>query len=608
MKKRKWKNTFARRQLRGLRLEPLEDRRLLAADAFATPFALGNTNIESVIQRAATTDFVPGELLVAVKSDIIDPNVYTALERPWHDYASLPVEATMKTLIESSPEPYKSQQLVHLKFGEETDVVATMRDLQASRSVLWSQPNFLYEGDDPREFTPNDPQYPSQYHHTLIGNDIAWEVSLGAPNIVIAVTDDGVDIDHEDLASSIWVNPGEVENDGIDNDGNGYVDDIHGYNFLNNNNNVDAQSGDIHGTHVAGVAAGITDNNLGTAGVASGTTIMPLKWYVNGGDWTSAMIVEAFTYAADNGADIVNTSYNMDFWASDASVYAAFDYLYDAGVLHFNSAGNGNKLNPPRQIFEQSILVANTNNGDVRHIVSNYGTGIDLAAPGTAILAPIPGNGYGQLTGTSHASPNAAGVAALIWSAHPTWTREQVVTQLFATSDDISTQNQEFIGLLGNGRINSGRALTETLAAPQVIEIGNFSNLGTAKSTDAIQDFYITFDQFMDQASVTDAASYELLEAGADGEFDTEDDHVIPLLIDSEYRVGTNGINISAANGPLGLGYYRFQLLATGITNPFYGTLDGDGDGFSGGDYEAFLTVELEAFEHTGPAASFSTV
>ena len=186
-------------------------------------------------------------------------------------------------------------------------------------------------------------------------------------------------------------------------------------NFLNNNNNPDALSGDNHGTHVAGIAAAEIDNGIGVAGTAGGATIMPLKWY-DGGTWTAAIIAETFTYAADNGAHIVNTSYNMDGWANDAVVHAAFDYMYDAGIIHFNSAGNGGALNPPRQVFEKTLLVASVDITDTKASSSNYGTGIDLASPGASVLSTTPNNTYSVFSGTSMAAPNAAGVAALIWS------------------------------------------------------------------------------------------------------------------------------------------------------------------------------------------------
>ena len=134
--------------------------------------------------------------------------------------------------------------------------------------------------------------------------------------------------------------------------------------------------------------------------------------------------------------------------------------MYDGGVLHFNSAGNNNQLNPPRTSFTQSLFVVSTESNDTRSTFSNYGTGCDISAPGGSILSTVLNDNYGTKSGTSMATPNAAGAAALIWSLHPTWTRDQVAAQLIATADNIDAQNPAYIGLLGSGRVNSFAALT----------------------------------------------------------------------------------------------------------------------------------------------------
>ena len=594
---------------RRLELETLETRTLLAADLLTPvgdPFAKDAVTLEQVVDRAKTQSYVPGELLIAVETAAIDPQVQTVMQPVWQSLGT-PV-APVKSIMDFATSESTNFQLIHVKMNPDADVIQMMRELDANQSVLWSQPNFIHEGPDPREYTPNDPQYGSQYHHTLIGNDVAWDTTFGDSDIIIGVTDDGVDIQHEDLAASIWTNPGEIPGDGMDNDGNGYIDDVNGWNFLNGNNNPDALGGNDHGTHVSGIAAGITDNATGIAGTAGGATILPLKWY-DGGTWTAAIISETFTYAADNGVDIVNTSYNMDGWASDAVVHAAFEYMYDAGVLHFNSAGNGNSLNPPRQVFEESILVASTTSADTRSGFSNYGDGVDLAAPGSDVLSTTPSNTYSVFSGTSMAAPNAAGVAALIWSANPTWTREQVVAQLFATSDNIDATNGGFVGLLGAGRVNSGRGVTEAIAAPQVAMVSGIPADGTATSADNIDGFGVVFNQTMDAASVLDAANYELRDAGLDGMFDTPDDGIFTLnLATTNYQVGTNQLELDITTGPLGFGDYRFSVISGGVENPFATALDGNADGTAGDNYQEFFSVTIEDFVATGIQAGFGAV
>ena len=396
--------------------------------------------------------------------------------------------------------------------------------------VEWAAPNVSITSPV-REYVPNDPQYSSQYHHPLMQNDLAWDITLGDTSIVLGITDDGVDLDHEDLKSNIWVNQGEVRGNGVDDDGNGYVDDVNGYDFVFDNNDPNPNGSDDHGTHVAGIAAGDTDNGVGIAGTAGNCTIQPLQFYASGQSWTAANIMEAFAYGADNGAHIISTSYNINGWVEDPVVNAAFDYIYDQGVLHFNSAGNGSELNPVRQKFHQTFLVVSTNSNDKKSSFSNYGTGVDVCAPGDGVLSTVLNDGYGTKSGTSMAAPNAAGVAALIWSANPTWTRDQVAAQLFGTADDISAQNPGLEGLLGGGRVNAARALTETLPPPRLTEATGLPEEGSALGGD-LTGFELRFDQVLDPAAVNAPGAFLLTYAGPDEVFGTADD--VSLGLDQE--------------------------------------------------------------------------
>ncbi len=510
-----------------LHFEHLEHRHLLASDlmGITDPWSADAVSLQAVTQRAACDSFVPGELIVATKVAAARSSAGAVLATvDWSNLTGLTNARPMKTLMTVDQGLGQSAALVHLQLGADADVFQVMQQLQGREDILWSTPNFVYDNGDPRDLIPNDPRFASQYHHAVMGNIDAWDISLGSSSILLGITDDGLDLQHEDLSAAVWVNPGEIPGDGLDNDDNGYIDDVNGYNFLNHNNNPDALAGDNHGTHVSGIAAASINNGVGTVGTAPGATLVPLKWY-DGGTWTAAIIAETFAYAADNGIDIVNSSYNMDGWASDPVVHAAFDYIYDAGVLHFNSAGNNCALNPPRQVFVESLLVASTDNGDGRSSFSNYGDGIDIAAPGGNILSTTPNNTYSVLSGTSMATPNAAGVAALIWSAHPTWSREQVAAQLLATADNIDAQNPSFVGLLGAGRVNSHSALSQNIGAPKIKSIQGLPADGSVVTT-APTGFDVSFSQIMDPDSVNAAASYEIRSAGFDGVFDTSDDEL----------------------------------------------------------------------------------
>lgn len=470
--------------------------------------------------------------------------------------------------------------VVLVEFDREEFDHSKLRAALATRpEVRWAVPNRLYTGD-PRERGSNDPQFAAQYHHVLMQNDLAWTMTLGTPDTVIGITDDGIETDHEDLAAGLWVNVGEIPGDGIDNEGNGYVDDVHGVDLIEGDGDPNPTGGDEHGTHVSGIAGARTNNGIGVAGTAGGATIMPVKFFTSGQTWTAALVAEAFAYAVDNGARIVVTSYDMDQWATDPVVAAAFDYLYDSGALHINSAGNGNVLEPPRQTFHQTLFVASTNANDERSPTSNHGTGIDLSAPGVAILSTLLNDGYGSRSGTSMAAPNAAGVAALVWSLHPSWSRDQVAAQLVATTDDIDSRNPGYEGLLGSGRVNALRALTETLPPPIVASAEGLPDDGGSLMGE-LDSFVLRFDQILSPASVAAPNAFRLRSRGPDLVFDTADDVDVPLAW-SEYLVGSNRVTFVVLGTFPVADTYRVTASANVLANPFGTALDGNGDGVPG--------------------------
>ena len=486
--------------------------------------------------------------------------------------------------------------IVMVEFEPASVSWTTLREkLVDDPEIAWAAPNVGYLGD-PRELTPNDPQYGSQYHHTLMQNDVAWDVTLGDASIIIGVTDDGLDTDHEDLNPNVWTNSGEIAGDSIDNDGNGYIDDVNGWDFVTDNNDPNPNNTtNDHGTHVAGIAAAKTDNGTGVAGTAGDATIMPLQFFISGQPWTAENILEAFTYGVDNGAQIITTSYNINGWVGDPLVTAGFDYMYDSGVLHFNSAGNGAELNPARQAFHQSFLVVNTDVNDEKSSSSNYGTGVDISAPGSSILSTELNDTYGLKSGTSMSAPNAAGVAALLWAANPTWTREQVAAQLLATCDNIDAQNPGLEGLLGSGRVNAGNALTTTLSPPTLTSVTGLPEEGGLVLGE-LGRVAMRFDQILDPASVNGGTAFRLDYAGADGTFGTGDDSQVALEVE-DYLIGANEIAWTPVAPIPAAGTYRFTADATVLANPFGAPLDGNGDG-AGGDsfvrnFEACATLVL---------------
>jgi subtilisin family serine protease len=549
---------------------------------------------EDAVRDPVKRSEIKGEMVVCFESQARQIDL-AAVIASWNlkavdaDFA---VTRSRSLLQWKRPRDEKFTHVIVIEYPADVAGAPLIAKLNSFAGVRWSAPNYRYTGDA-RELVPNDPMYGSQYHHPLMQNDLAWDITLGDPAVIIAVTDDGFERAHPDLADNIWVNTGEIAGDGIDNDSNGYVDDVNGWDFAHGNNNPDPDNGgDSHGTHVCGIAAARTNNGVGVAGTAGAATIMPVQFYdgTNPGLWTSTVIDAAFAYAVDNGARIITTSYSVDIWLGDPTVTAAFQYLYDSGVLHFNSAGNAAQLNPPRQAFHQTLLVANTNASDVKSSTSNYGTGIDLSAPGSSILSTVPGGSYASFSGTSMAAPNAAGAAALIWSANPGWTREQVAAQLVATCDNIDAQNPSFVGLLGAGRVNSLAALaTSPLPPPRIVQANGLPDDGGIGGVPG-NSFSIRFNQIMDPATVDDPGAFSMTFAGADATFGSGDDESLSLSSPA-YMIGANEIVMNIVGPRLPNGWYRVVADAAVLANPFGSPLDGDGNGVGGDSWQTTFIV-----------------
>ncbi|GAB5402359.1 MAG: hypothetical protein Aurels2KO_05900 [Aureliella sp.] len=542
---------------------------------------------------------IPGELVIGVEAgqDLLGLIEHTR-------ESSLQAPVIMGPLVTDAILSLEQSQLdvIHLRFSgsdQLDDIVAFATEIPG---VAWAQPNYQYTGDI-MDFIPNDPLFAQQYHHDLMGNTQAWDITLGDPSVVVAVTDTGVQVDHPDLAANMWTNDLEANGlFGVDDDNNGFVDDIFGYDFVADDGDPSPLvAGDDHGTHVAGIVAGVTNNETQVAGTAGGASVMALRISGSDGGFTSTIMANSFAYAIDNGARIANTSFNINRFVGDSTFTSGLQYYYDGGGLHFNSAGNANELNPARQAFEQTLLVASTDANDVRSGFSNYGTGIDVAAPGSSILSTETNSGTGFKSGTSMAAPNAAGAAALIWSANPDYTRDQVAAQLLGTADNIDAQNPGFVGLLGSGRVNSFAALTQTLAAPQVESQSGLPVDGSVlQQSEPLGDFTLQFDQIMDPAAVNDPASYELRYAGANGVFDDADDIVYPVTPTSTYMMGSNSTSYTFGSGPFEIGQYRFSLLAEQLVNPFDTPLDGNGDDVGGDNYTVSFEIAMNPFEQIG--------
>src|SRR5215469_540355 len=352
-----------------------------------------------------------------------------------------------------------------------------LQALRADSNVEFAEPDHLAS----TTFTPNDPYFSSygswgQPYDDLwgikkIGAPAAWDTTAGA-GIIVAVIDTGIDYNHPDIAANMWTNPGEIPNNGIDDDNNGYVDDVMGWDFIGSTYTNPTQSNNPidhfgHGTHVAGTIAAVGNNGIGVIGVAWQAKVMAVKGLDDSGVGLDSTLGPAIIYAANNGADVISNS-----WAGSGTsqtIADAMSYAYNLGAVIVAAAGNSNA--DARNFYPanlpQVITVAATDHNDTIASFSNWGDKIDVAAPGVDILSlraagtsmgtPVDAN-YTRADGTSMATPHVSGLAALVLAQHSSYSNEDVrqVIRVSATSMGTPGFDQSY----GYGRINAAGATT----------------------------------------------------------------------------------------------------------------------------------------------------
>ncbi|MBO0699061.1 MAG: S8 family serine peptidase [Zavarzinella sp.] len=338
--------------------------------------------------------------------------------------------------------------------------------LRARPGVALAQPDYRVE----IARTPDDPSFGSLWGmdntgqsggtpNADIGAPVAWNTSTGTGRTVVAVIDTGVDYNHPDLAANMWRNTREIPGNGIDDDHNGYKDDVYGYDFANNDSNPMDDNG--HGTHVSGTIGAVGDNGIGVAGVDWHVKIMALKFLDSSGSGYLSNAVRALNYAVANGAKVVNASFGGGGY--DAAMATAINNARAHGVIVVAAAGNDSSNNdttpsyPANYPGDNVISVAATDRNDQLAYFSNYGpTTVDIAAPGQSIYSTLPGGRYGTYSGTSMATPHVTGAIALVWDAHPNWTYQQVIAAILNTADRIPS----LTGKVATGRLDVGKAIT----------------------------------------------------------------------------------------------------------------------------------------------------
>ena len=413
-----------------------------------------------------------------------------------------------------------------LELPKEADILASVAEFSADPHVVYAQPNYRYQ----LLFTPNDPFFSSsgswgQPYDDLWGlkkiqMEPAWDVTQ-RDGMVVAVVDTGLDYNHPDIATNVWTNDDEIAGNGLDDDGNGFIDDVRGWDFvapgIGDNDPMDDNG---HGTHISGTIAAVADNGIGIVGVAPEAQIMPIKALNAAGFYTSVDAAAGLHYAADNGADVVNNSWGCEGCFSDPVTEEGVTYAHGFGVVVVFAAGNKNRdvvSNAP-QNQPEVLLVSAFDENDEKASFSSFGLMVDVAAPGgsnvrlpgedcplrpdlssnnilslqSSILAIDPdcivSPGYLRIQGTSMAAPHVAGLAALILAQHPTLTNEEVRQVIRTSADDVDAPGVDINS--GRGRINAAQALatgsvlqviitsprSTTLLGPQA----SFDVIGTA--------------------------------------------------------------------------------------------------------------------------------
>lgn len=403
-----------------------------------------------------------------------------------------------RLLVKLQPE----QQMPHSKFIKrvqhlfaQTYVVYTdslhqlEKDLQDNDSVVYVERDFHSEKDEElaRDVTTvrasedaavfNDPRVGSLWSFADAGdngisvNKVYQEKSTKPQqDIIVAVVDTGVDVNHEDLQNVMWKNAGEIPGNGIDDDENGYIDDIYGINTLvrdkNGNATVDISDTHSHGTHVSGTIAAQQNNEKGVAGIASRVKIMAIRTVPNFSDEKDVDVIEAFMYAAKNGAKIINCSFGKSHNEGGNSVAEAIDFIgKEYGVLVVAAAGNSSQnidmqpTYPASFTSENLLVVASTTSWGSMSSFSNYGkVGVDIAAPGSSILSTVPRNRYSSKSGTSMASPTVAGVAAEVLANNPNLDPVALKNVLMNSVTKVSSFSTK---IASGGRVDLKKALIQ---------------------------------------------------------------------------------------------------------------------------------------------------
>ena len=448
----------------------------------------------STVQTRGTIDIVPGVVIIKLLPQVQFRSGGSRLGVGSLDALLARIGATAVESFSSVPESafrkaarrqYHYDRMVRVRYtsGDDPQLLAT--EIARDPQVEYAEPFFVY----PVNHSPNDPRLSAQWAVTVMKLKEAWDITTGDSTIVIGDVDTGVDWTHEDLAQSIWINPGEygvngeLKDNGVDDDNNGKIDDWHGWDYYGNgsfqsprpdNNPMDGTLG--HGTNTSGCAAALANNGLGIAGSSYRAKILAIKASTD--NTTGVGGYDGILYAAQMGCRVINCSWGGTGTRSQA-LQDLIDDVTDMGALVVGSSGNDpidNDYTPHwPSSFSRVLNVGSVESSGAASTWCTYGTSVHTYSPGSGILTTRNGGGYTSPTGTSFSSPLAAGVAALVFSVHPDWTPDQVAAQIRVTSDrfDNPATSKRY------GRLNAFKAVSLNANLDEIpgLRVSNFTYL-----------------------------------------------------------------------------------------------------------------------------------
>lgn len=402
---------------------------------------------EATFKAPGDRSVVPGEILVKYKGMGLG-RVFSASQ------AAKVVEAYPVASLAT----FATFGVQHLKVVGDQPVEKVLSRLRKDPSVELAEPNYRVYAIQAGAPT-NDPRWPDLWGLVKIEMPKAWGRSQGARDVVIAVIDTGIDYRHQDLAQNMWRNPGETVN-GVDDDGNGIVDDIYGANFCGGRRTGDPLDDNRHGTHVAGTIGAVGNNGIDIVGVGWRFQLMAVKFLCQDGSGNIADAIRGIEYALVKGAHILNNS-----WAGGGYSGALEFAIREAdrrGVLFVAAAGNDDRNIDQDPEYPASYRVPNliavgaTTPQDTKARFSNWGaTGVHVAAPGVSILSTILNNKLAAYDGTSMAAPHVSGCAGLLKAINPSRTARELKTILLGAADSVPGLDGR---VLNRKRLNCGKA------------------------------------------------------------------------------------------------------------------------------------------------------